>query len=594
MAGRIPQAFIDELMNRIDIVDVVGNRVQLKKAGREYTACCPFHDEKTPSFTVSPTKQFYHCFGCGAHGTALGFLMEYEHLGFVEAVQELAATAGLEVPRETGSAAGDNRGLEDLYGIMEQAAAFYRRQLREHTAAGRAIDYLKGRGLSGQVAAEFGIGYAPPGWDNLASVLGADAASRGLLARAGLIAEKTGGGAYDRFRDRIMFPIRDRRGRVIAFGGRILDGDGPKYLNSPETPIFHKGRELYGLFEARKALRKLERLLVVEGYMDVVALAQHDIRCAVATLGTATTAEHLEVLYRLVPEVTFCFDGDRAGREAAWRALENALPVLRDGRQALFLFLPEGEDPDSLVRREGKEGFERRIGDAVPLSEFFFEALGRRADTATEDGRARLAELARPLLAKLPNGVFRQLMLERLAKVIRLDAGRLAGLMPGAPTTADRGPQPRGVTRPKGRSPVRKAIALLLHQPRLAQRVEDTETLKNLELPGADLLTRLVEMLQSEPHLSTGALLERWRDTPEGGHLLKLAQIDQPGSDAALEQEFIDTIRHLRSKHLDQRWEFLQQKLAREGLNDEEKNEWKQILTSKRRHPEGARPPGNG
>jgi DNA primase len=594
MAGRIPQAFIDELMNRVDIVDLVGSRVQLKKAGREYTACCPFHDEKTPSFTVSPTKQFYHCFGCGAHGTALGFLMEYEHLGFVEAVQELAAMAGLEVPREAGAAAGENRGLDDLYGIMERAAAFYRRQLREHAEAGSAIDYLKGRGLSGQVAAEFGIGYAPAGWDNLASALGGDTASLGLLARAGLIAEKSGGGAYDRFRDRIMFPIRDRRGRVIAFGGRILDGDGPKYLNSPETPIFHKGRELYGLFEARKALRKLERLLVVEGYMDVVALAQHDVRYAVATLGTATTAEHLEILYRLVPEVIFCFDGDRAGREAAWRALENTLPVLRDGRQALFLFLPEGEDPDSLVRREGKEGFERRIGDAVPLSEFFFEALGRRADTASEDGRARLAELARPLLAKLPDGVFRQLMLERLAKVIRLDAGRLAGLMPGAPTTAGRGPRPQSVARLKGRTPVRTAIALLLQQPKLAQRVEDMETLKNLELPGADLLTRLVEMLQSEPHLSTGALLERWRDTPEGGHLFKLAQIDQPGTDEANEQEFIDTIRHLRNKHLDQRWEFLQQKLAREGLSEEEKDEWTQILTAKRRQPEGARPPGNG
>ncbi len=581
MAGRIPQSFIDELLNRVDIVEVIDARVPLKKSGRDYSACCPFHNEKTPSFTVSQTKQFYHCFGCGAHGTALGFLMEYEHMDFVEAVEALAAGVGLEVPREAGPAREQQAGA-DLYQIMERAAGYYRRQLRDHPNAERAIDYLKKRGLSGEIAAEFGIGFAPPGWDNLSRALGSDPESQGLLVRGGLATEKEPRGLYDRFRDRIMFPIRDRRGRVIAFGGRLLEGDGPKYLNSPETPIFHKGRELYGLFEARKALRKLDQLLVVEGYMDVVALAQFGIRYAVATLGTATTVEHLETLYRLVPDVVFCFDGDRAGRQAAWRALENALPAMRAGRQARFLFLPEGEDPDSLVRHEGADAFERRVADAVPLSEFFFEALGRQADTSTVDGRARLVDLARPRLAKVVEPVFRQLMLERLAQIVGMSAERLDGLLAGAPPgrNDDRPARVKPAGRPGSRSPIRRAIALLLQRPELAQRVADPNRLKTLDLPGANLLSNVLEMLRNEPHLSTGALLERWSGTEEGKHLFKLAQIDLPGTPEGLEQEFTDLLRHLDAQQREQRWEFLQQKLAREGLDEHEKEEWKQILRS--------------
>ena len=427
MSGRIPQAFIDELLTRTDIVDVIDARVPLKKAGREYKACCPFHNEKTPSFTVSQVKQFYHCFGCGAHGSAISFLMDYEHMEFVEAVEDLAHMAGLDVPREAAAGPATQSPTQPLYALLEEVSRYYRQQLRSHPQAARAIDYLKQRGLTGDIAARFDIGFAPPGWDNLARALGGDAASRAALLETGLLIERPdGGGVYDRFRDRIQFPIRDRRGRTIGFGGRVLGNDSPKYLNSPESSIFHKGRELYGLYEARKAVRHLERILVVEGYMDVVALAQFDINYAVATLGTSTTPDHLERLYRTVPEVVFCFDGDRAGRAAAWRALENALPVLTDGREARFLFLPEGEDPDTLVRKTGKDEFENLITHSVHLSDFLFDHLSSQVDTASIDGRARLVDLARPLLSRLPDSIFRQLMLERLAQIARTDSSHLA------------------------------------------------------------------------------------------------------------------------------------------------------------------------
>jgi len=377
MAGRIPQHFIDDLLTRIDIVEVIDHRVPLKKAGHEYKACCPFHGEKTPSFTVSQVKQFYHCFGCGEHGNAISFLMDYEHMDFVEAIEALAHGAGIEVPREAGTDQAPQSSNQAAYDLLEQTAQYYQQQLRDHAEAQRAVDYLKERGLTGEVAARFGIGFAPPGWDNLTRALGNDKKIQQELLNTGLVIERNdSSGIYDRFRDRIQFPIHDRRGRTIGFGGRVINKDDtPKYLNSPETPVFHKGRELYGLYEARKAMRKLVRILVVEGYMDVVALAQFDINYAVATLGTATTHDHLETLFRTVPEIIFCFDGDRAGRQAAWRALENTLPVLRDGRAARFLFLPDGEDPDSQVRKTGKTGFEAAMDQATHLSDFFFDQL---------------------------------------------------------------------------------------------------------------------------------------------------------------------------------------------------------------------------
>ena len=427
--GRIPQHFIDELIARADIVELIGSRVPLKKAGKEFKACCPFHGEKTPSFHVVPDKQFYHCFGCGVHGTALGFLMEHDHLSFVEAVEELAARVGLEVPREEQLGARQAPPPTD---------ACSRCSTRQRSSTGtscndseRAKDYFKARGLTGETAAKFSLGYAPDAWDCVLQQFGASETDRLKLLQVGLVIERerkagVNPGYYDRFRDRVMFPIRDARGRTIGFGGRVLDKGEPKYLNSPETELFHKGRELYGLYEARQASRTLTRLLIVEGYMDVVRLHQAGITYAVATLGTATTPDHLSRVFRICNELIFCFDGDRAGRAAAWRALENSLSQVREGRQLRFLFLPDGHDPDSLVGAEGREAFEARIAQAMPLSEYFISHLQSQLDMNTVDGRARFGELAKPLLERIPEGIYRELLGDEIARVVRLDPQRLA------------------------------------------------------------------------------------------------------------------------------------------------------------------------
>ncbi len=437
MAGLIPQSFIDDLLNRTDIVDVVSSRIQLKKTGKNHSACCPFHKEKTPSFTVSPDKQFYYCFGCGAGGNALGFIMDHDNLDFPQAVEELARAAGMEVPREEGRRGQKPRQPTDspLYPLLEAAAEFYRQALRNHPTRKAAVEYLKGRGLSGEIARDFGLGFAPPGWDNLFKHLGADTLQQKVMIDAGLLIENAESGKrYDRFRDRVMFPIRDSRGRVIAFGGRVLGDDKPKYLNSPETPVFHKGQELYGLFEARKHNRNLDEIIVVEGYMDVIALAQQGLRNAVATLGTATSEEHLKRLFRVVPHVLFCFDGDQAGRKAAWRALEATLPNLQDGRRARFLFLPEGEDPDTLVRAEGTDAFQARIHQhAQPLADYFFEQLGSEADPRSLEGKAHMATLAAPLIEKIPGANLRQLMRNRLKEITGLDVQQMEQLAQKAP-----------------------------------------------------------------------------------------------------------------------------------------------------------------
>jgi DNA primase len=584
MTGRIPQQFIDDLVARADIVDIIDARVPLKKAGREFIACCPFHSEKTPSFTVSPAKQFYHCFGCGAHGTVIGFLMDYEHLDFVEAVEELARQAGAEVPREFSGEGRDAPAGRQLYGVLEEAARYYQQQLRQHASAARAVEYLKARGLSGQIAQDFGLGYAPPGWDNLLAAIGRVDAMRHLLQLAGLAVARSGGGLYDRFRDRVMFPIRDRRGRVIAFGGRVLGDETPKYLNSPESPVFHKGRELYGLFEARKAVRQLDRLLVVEGYMDVVALAQYGMRNVVATLGTATTVEHLERLYRVVPEVVFCFDGDRAGRAAARRALEQALPIMREGRQARFLFLPEGDDPDSLVRREGPEAFALRTADSLPFSEFFFETLLGNVDISHMDGRARLVELARPLLSKLPGGVFRDLMTDRLAQLAEMDPLRLRRFV-GEPAIATTGVAHRKPPEKGQRRPVREAITLLLHKPELARLPVSPRQLARVELKGIPLLVELVEFLQNQPHIgSIGAVMEHFRGREDARYLWRLAQTPLDIPEPGLTEEFEGIIELLKTQGDEGRWRHLQAKLERNGiLSGEELEEWKSLLNRSKR-----------
>ncbi len=573
MAGKIPAQFIDELLDRVDIVDLINGRIQLKKAGRDYQACCPFHDEKTPSFTVSREKQFYHCFGCGAHGTAIGFLMEYDNMGFVDAIEELASQQGLEVPREGGQhSSGPD--LRPLFKTLEQSASFYAQQLRNHTQAHKAVEYLKARGLSGEIAAEFGIGYAPPGWDNLIKQLGTDKEGLQHLRVTGMISEPEGK-CYDRFRDRIMFPIRDRRGRTIAFGGRILGDDKPKYLNSPETPVFHKGRELYGLFEAHQALRKIQQLLVVEGYMDVVALAQFGIRFAVATLGTATTGEHMQQLFKVTHKVIFCFDGDRAGAEAGWKALKTALPHMRDGREAKFLFLPDGEDPDTLIRKEGTEAFSRRIENATPLSSFMFDHLSKEVDISEPGGRARLAELAKPLMSSLPKGIFRDILQQQLNEMVGLDTMHIM-------TDAHQAPAPkRPVTPPKREKPiplVRRAITLLVQHPQLALIQNLPEKWRELDSTGTNLLGKLLELVQNHPNLKSAQLVERWHGTEEYRHLSKLSATELFIPEQGLEGEFRDTLMAIEQQIRTDELNKLVEKAKNEKLEDQEKNRLNQLL----------------
>ena len=601
MAGRIPQHFIDELIARTDIVEVIGSRVQLKRGGKEYKACCPFHDEKSPSFTVSADKQFYHCFGCGAHGTALGFVMEYDHLGFVEAVEELAARAGMEVPREGGSAAPAHPN-DELYVAMERASLFFRQSL---SGEARAKDYLNRRGLTADIMQRFGIGYAPAKWDALLDRYGTNDDERQVLLRAGLIIERNpenarageSPGFYDRFRDRVMFPIRDTRGRTIGFGGRVLDQGEPKYLNSPETELFHKGRELYGLFEARQATRSLQRLMVVEGYMDVVSLHQAGITYAVATLGTATTPEHLQRIFRLVGEVVFCFDGDRAGRAAAWRALENAVGEVKQGRQVRFLFLPDGHDPDTLVQEEGRDAFEARLASALPLSEYFIRELSSRVDMASVDGRAKLVELARPLVRRIPSDVYRELLVTQLAEAVRMPANRLAELLgsdepapPGrfesraaAQVQARRASAP---THSTGRGNlVRQAITLLVHFPSAASGVtqDEIDAVGTFDRPGSALLAELLMQVREDPPSSTAALLERWRDRPEHTSLSKLALsevlvVDLPQATAELHSAIV---RLIHEESPARRLDALLAKAREDALTDQEKLELQGLLRAK-------------
>ncbi|MBK1655656.1 DNA primase [Allochromatium vinosum] len=561
MAGRLPPEFIDQLLARTDIVELIGSRLQLRKAGREFQARCPFHDEKTPSFSVSPDKQFYHCFGCGAHGNAIGFLMEYDHLPFREAVEELAERAGLELPSdgEPMQAAPDHG---PLYRLLEDVALYYRRQLREHPDAQRAIAYLKERGLTGEIAAHFGLGYAPARGNPVLAQFGRDTATRARLQTVGLVSEQDGR-QYDKFRDRVLFPIRDRRGRVIGFGGRVLGDGKPKYLNSPETPVFHKGRELYGLHEAQRANRTFDALIVVEGYLDVIALAQFGITNAVATLGTATTPEHLNQLLKLAPDIVFCFDGDRAGRAAAWKALETALP-LATGHQAIrFLFLSEGDDPDTLVRREGAEGFRSRLKQAQPLSDFLFEHLSASMDTTTMDGRARFASQLQPYIDRLPAGFYRDLLIRRLADFTGAPAQALRPAVARRRQPAARLAQP---TRP---SLVAQVIALLLDRPDLApQALALNDDWRRSTQRGIDVLIQLLDILRQSPDLSKARLLERWREHPHFGYLQRLS-VDPFLRDMTPEgagAELTGAIRRLSDEVREHEW--------RQLLNKRSPSEW--------------------
>ena len=590
MSGRIPQHFIDELIARADIVELIGSRVPLKKQGKEFKACCPFHGEKTPSFTVVPDKQFYHCFGCGAHGTALGFLMEHDHLSFVEAVEDLAGRLGLDVPREEQLGARPNP-TEGLFTILERVTEFYRRSLAS-SERGRA--YFDHRGLSAETQQRFALGYSPDAWDAVLKQFGGSEPDRAKLLQVGLIIERERAasdsrGHYDRFRDRVMFPIRDARGRTIGFGGRVLDKGEPKYLNSPETELFHKGKELYGLFEARQASRTLTRILVVEGYMDVVRLHQAGVTYAVATLGTATTPEHLSRIFRIVSEVVFCFDGDRAGRAAAWRALENSLSQIREGRQIRFLFLPDGHDPDSLVGAEGKERFEARIEQALTLSEYFIKHLSAQVDITTVDGRARLGSLAKPLLERIPPGLFRELLADEVGKVVGLTRERLEKTM-GIEMTAPAMDEPRQTASQERwhrssagrRNLVRQSIHLLVHYPQIADKSGDLTGISALNRPGIPLLMELIQSLRVQPCASTGALLERWRDRPDVEHLSKLAALECLVPDAAgAAKELNGALRQLAEEGAFVRREQLLSKHAKQGLDEAEKAELQSLLRAR-------------
>lgn len=580
--AKIPQRFIDDLLDRVDIVEVIDRRVKLRKTGKNFSACCPFHDEKTPSFSVNPDKQFFYCFGCGAGGNALGFLMDYERLEFPQAVESLAQTAGLEVPKEESRPGEASRQdtQRPLFEQLEQATRFYEHSLRKHPDAKRAVKYLKSRGLSGEIAKLFRVGFAPPGWDNLIAAAGNSEEKQQLLMTTGMLVKNDKGRVYDRFRDRIIFPIVDARGRVIAFGGRVLGDDKPKYLNSPETPVFHKSRELYGLYQARKANRSLERIVVVEGYMDVIALAQHGINYAVATLGTATSEAHLDRLFRHVPEVIFCFDGDEAGRKAAFRGLEAALPVMQDGRQVRFLFLPEGEDPDSLVRAKGQGHLEHLFTQASPLEVFLFDQLEQGIDVTTLDGRARFSKVAAPYLQQLPEGVFKTLMYRALAERTGIDVDSLKRLQApseGDSTASEYSRRPSqgsalpmnelassetdsysDLSRPEAFSDhyadidgialgngdssadapfietiddsltptanndIHKILGLLVLNPALAQNVA-IDGLPAVDRRDLLLLKEFLTQIQSDPDTTTAALLGFWYGTPEGQLLTELA-----------------------------------------------------------------------
>ncbi|MBK6434662.1 MAG: DNA primase [Rhodanobacteraceae bacterium] len=578
--ARIPDRFIDDLLARVDIVEVIESRVPLKRAGRDYTARCPFHDERSPSFSVSPAKQFYHCFGCGAHGSAIKFLMEYDRLEFVDAVEDLAARVGMTVPYEGGAVRGPQDQFAELYEVLDASARWFQKQL---PGSEKCRKYLEKRGLDAAMIQRFGIGYAPDAWDAVKHAVGTSDGRLKALDVAGMLSTGERGGIYDKFRDRLMFPIQDRRGRIIAFGGRVMgDADGPKYLNSPETPLFHKGRELYALHQVRQSHSKIPRLIVVEGYMDVISLFQFGITQAVATLGTATTKDHAELLFRNSADVVFCFDGDKAGRSAAWRAVESVLPRMKDGRQALFLFLPDGEDPDTLIRKEGAAGFEARLKDAMPLSEFFFAELAKDVDLRGLEGKARLAERAKPLLAHIPDGAFRDLMQQSLSE--RTGMQRIGPAAPSAAAQVHALTQARATFSkpPQQRSVVRAAVALLVQKPEIANALEPPYLFGTLRQPGIPLLMELIGLCRARPEMNTATLLQQFEGRDDYEPLAKLALIDFPSTPEHWRIEFVDACDQLNRQTLQQRIdELLVKQESGFPLSAAEKSELREALASK-------------
>ena len=576
MAGRIPKYFIDDLIVRTDIVDLIESRIKLKKNGKSYRGACPFHNgNNKTSFSVNSDEQFYHCFNCGASGNAVSFVMEYDGVEFIDAIESLADQLSIDVIREEVTDRNNQPvayvDRKDMYLLMADVAQYYQQQLRQHQNSKKVIDYLKNRGLSGETVKHFKIGYAPEGWDEVRKRFAISADLERQLIEAGMLIAKDAGGSYDRFRDRLMFPIIDRRGRVIGFGGRVFDNQEPKYLNSPETPIFHKGQELYGLYQIKKAYKDIQRILVVEGYMDVVALGQFGIDYAVASLGTATTPEHIHLLFRNTSEIVCCFDGDKAGKEAAWRALNNALPYLEDGRTLRFMFLADGEDPDSFVQKEGKLAFEKLVDNAQPLSDFLFEHLISQVDMRHNDSKTKLAQLAIPLISKLQATVFREMMEERLTKLLGIEKEGLKKLLPVAKKQVE--------VKKQKVTPMRLAISILLQYPKLGFSLPPFPEFKELNKPGINLLSEILDICRVSPNITTGQLLENWRNKPEYTNLNKLAMWNNDVQNDKREDVFFDVLENFLTIHIKTKIEHLKLKeRAGEELSKTEKKELSTLL----------------
>ncbi len=594
MAGLIPQHFIDELLSRIDIVDIIDTYVPLKKGGKNHQACCPFHDEKTPSFTVSQQKQFYHCFGCGANGSAISFLMDFLHMGFVEAIEELASRAGMEIPREAVQASKSANQSSELYELMEMTTSYYSKQLRKHPQAESVINYLKGRGISGEIAAEYELGFAPPGWDSLLTELGGSDNAADRLLKIGAIIENERGGYYDRFRNRLTFPIRDQRGRAIGLGGRVLGDDKPKYLNSPETPIFHKGRELYGLYQARKVLKDVDCLFVVEGYMDVIALAQFGIRNAVASLGTAATPEHLEKMFRITNKVVFCFDGDEAGKKAAWRGLENSLPLLKDDKQVYFMFLPEGEDPDTYVRDKGKDAF-LNTDSQIPLSEFLFNSISNNLDLISPEGQASMAKATLPFVSKLsPKApALTSILLRKLGNMTKIPIEELTTQLSEYKISGNidkpvRTKQYAAKNNTGQQSLLTESIKLLLRNPQLALDESLDRKLAEIDIRGIEFLIEIIRYIQTNPNTTIAGITENYRDREKvRNRLIELTPADsQYGSDDDLSDEaikirFLDSLENLMEMTYQSKIREFADVNSMDELTEEKKEELRSLFEKK-------------
>ncbi|KTD08404.1 DNA primase [Legionella jamestowniensis] len=570
MTGLIPQPFIDELLTRTDIVELIDSYIPLKKSGQAFVACCPFHSEKTPSFNVIAKKQFYHCFGCGASGNVISFVMNYLNQGFTDAIETLASRLGLQVPRE-GRTEKNQHSLS-LYQLLEQVSQFYQQTLK--TQGQQAITYLRQRGLTGEIAKRYQLGYAISDWQILEKQF---RGHRAELITTGMLIQKEDGKTYDRYRHRIMFPIHDRHGRIIGFGGRAIDAQQkPKYLNSPETVIFQKSRELYGLHQVLQTQKTINCIIIVEGYLDVIALAQHGIGNAVATLGTATSTYHIQLLTKHTQHLIFCFDGDTAGRQAAWRALESCLPQLNIGLNASFIFLPEGQDPDSLVREEGATQFLERLQQAKPLNQFFFETLSRNIDLASVAGKSQLVNVTKPHLLKMQEGPYKQLLLDELARITHIESHRLEQLL------RDKAPQLKTSHKPITRSPIRLAIALLIQHPEIFNECKHAIDPALLDGKDQELLQKLLQQIAKTPEVNTATLIEQWRNTPYFEALIKLASWEHQVPEVALVKEFVDIILFLQKQNLENKINQYIAKSRNQGLTLSERLNLQEML--KQRH----------